>query len=503
VSIIPPMISTIDLKQSQSPFALSIDIGTSSVKTAIFDLLGRMINGSLVHKPVDLVTKSDGTTVIAPGPLLESVWACIDHTLEGLGLEGNKIAAVGCSTFVSNILGVDQDDRAATPIYTYADTRPAEDAKRLKRRFDEATLHQRTGCVFHPSYLPARFVWLERTQPELLASNLRWMSIGEYMFLKLFASTDVSYSVASWSGLLDWRRLDWDNELLESLPLHASSLSNLVDIDQPFTGLQPPFSGRWSVLKNIPWYPAIGDGAAANIGSGCYQPDRVTLTMGSTTAMRVVLPGNIPDIPPGLWNYRVDREHTLLGGALSEGGNIFAWLRKTLRFGEDIDLEAMLRAAPADQHGLTFLPLLAGERSPGWKGETRGAIVGLSLASTPEDIFIAAHEGIAYRIGQIYTLLNPVLDPGHLIVANGGALVHSPAWVQMVADVLGQAVSLSDVQEASARGAAMLALKNSGATTDLSDFPAFTGRQFMPDPGRHSTYQSAAQRQVRLYANLY
>jgi gluconokinase len=497
------MISTINLEQSQPPFALSIDIGTSSVKTAIFDLLGRMVKGSLFQKPVNLMTKADGTAVIAPDPLLESVWACIDNSLEGIGVEGNKIAAVGCSTFVSNILGVDQNDQAATPIYTYADTRPAEDAKLLKRRLDETTLHQRTGCVFHPSYLPARFIWLEKTQSELLASNLRWMSIGEYIFLKLFATTAVSYSVASWSGLLDWRRLDWDKELLEGLPLHAESLSNLVDIDQPFAGLQPPFSGRWSVLKNIPWFPAIGDGAAANIGSGCNQPDRVTLTMGSTTALRVVMPGNIPDIPPGLWNYRLDREHTLLGGALSEGGNIFAWLKKTLRFNESDDLEAMLRAAPADQHGLTFLPLLAGERSPGWKGETRGSVVGLSLASTPEDIFIAAHEGVAYRIGQIYSLLYPLLDPGHLIVANGGAFVHSPAWVQMVADVLGRAVSLSDVQEASARGAAMLALKNSGATTDLSDFPAFTGRQFMPDPGRHSTYQSAAQRQVRLYAKLF
>jgi gluconokinase len=497
------MNSSIDLEKSNAPFVLSIDIGTSSVKTAVFDLQGRLIKGSIFHMPVDLITKADGTVVVEADPLLESVWSCIDSTLRSIGEEGNKLAAVGCSTFVSNILGVGENGQAATPIYTYADTRPAEEVKLLKEKYDEVSVHQRTGCVFHPSYLPARFCWLERTQPDLLASSLRWMSIGEYMFLKLFASTAVSYSVASWSGLLDWRRLDWDKELLESLPLHAESLSNLVDINQPFAGLHLPFSERWSVLKNIPWFPAIGDGAAANIGSGCYQPDRVTLTMGSTTAMRLVLPDNIPSIPSGLWNYRLDRDHTLLGGALSEGGNIFAWLRKTLRFGEDIDLEAMLRAAPADQHGLTFLPLLAGERSPGWKGETRGAIVGLSLASTPEDIFIAAHESVAYRIGQIYALLKPLLDVEHLIVANGGALVHSPAWVQMISDVLGRTISMSEMDEASARGAAMLAIKNIGAAYNLKDFPAFTGREFVPDLGKHVIYTAAIQRQKRLYKSLY
>ncbi len=497
-----PMNPQIERKQAEKPFSLSVDLGTSSVKTAVFDLYGRMVKGSYFHQPVVLFTQADGTAVIEADALLESVWDCIDRTLECIGSHANKIAAVGISTFVSNILGVDSFNQAATPIYTYTDTRPAAEARLLKQIFDESTYHQRTGCFFHPSYLPARFAWLYRTQPDLINSKLRWMTVGEYMFLKLFARTVVSYSVASWSGLLDWRCLAWDEEILTHIALSAENLSDLTDIDQPLLGLQPPFSRRWSVLKDIPWFPAVGDGAAANIGSGSYHPDRIALTMGSTTAMRVVLPGAIESIPAGLWNYRLDRDHILLGGALSEGGNIFSWLKKTLRFDDSSDLEALLLSAPADQHGLTFLPLLAGERSPGWKAEARGAITGLSLASSAEDIFVAALEGVAYRIELIYALLKPILIQDHLIVANGGALIQSPAWVRIIANVLGRPIILSDVVEASARGVAMLALKNIGAVRQLDEFPDFIGGRFDPDPEKRAIYSAAIERQVRLYESL-
>ncbi len=367
--------------------------------------------------------------------------------------------------------GLNLNDEATTPIFTYADTRPAQDALWLRNNFDEAMFHQQTGCIFHPSYLPARFVWLQRTYPELLAADLRWMSLDEYLALKLFGETQVSYSIASWSGLLDRFRLDWEDDLLAILPVSRSQLSPLVDADRPRIGLKEPFASRWPALKELPWFPAIGDGAAANLGSGCTNPDRIALTMGSTTALRVVFPGNVPHIPQGLWCYRVDRATSLLGGAMSEGGNVYAWLKKTLRIDETYTDDELLNTAPADQHGLTFLPLLSGERSPGWRGDARGMIAGVSLATTAVDIFQAALIGIAYRIGLVYGLLEQVLPGERRVIANGGALIRSPAWVQIIADVLGCKVTLSELEEASARGAAMLAFRSLGVVPDLSVFP--------------------------------
>jgi gluconokinase len=493
--------SDISLSRVEPPLILSVDIGTSSVKTVIFDRLGRSLASSIARRPVEIITRPDGTVVIDPDQLLNSVWDCLDETLARSQTTHQDIAGVGCCTFVSNILGVNREGEAITPVFTYADTRPTQEALWLRNNFDEAMFHQRTGCIFHPSYLPSRFVWLQRTHPEVLTGDLRWMSLDEYLAFKLFGETQVSYSVASWSGLLDRFRLDWDGDLLAILPIARNQLSALVDADQPRIGLKERFARRWPALKALPWFPAIGDGAAANLGSGCINPDRIALTMGSTTALRVVFPGIVPQIPQGLWCYQVDRSTSLLGGAMSEGGNVYAWLKKTLRV-EDSLAEDFLKRAPADQHGLTFLPLLAGERSPGWRGDARGLIAGVSLATTAVDILQAALEGVAYRIGLIYGLLGQALPGEHRVIANGGALTRSPGWVQIIADVLGCRVTLSELEEASARGAAMLALRSLGVVPDLSAFPDLDQSEFLPDPVKHQAHLAAMLRQQKMYQSM-
>src|SRR5207249_1428264 len=111
-------------------------------------------------------------------------------------------------------------------------------------------------------------------------------------------------------------------------------------------------------------------------GSGCTSHSRMALTIGTTGAIRVVQ-ADVPEVPPGLWCYRVDRRHTLLGGATSEGGNVYAWLHQTVRLGEPDAVEAALAACPPDGHGLTVLSFLAGERSPGWAGNVPATVHGL------------------------------------------------------------------------------------------------------------------------------
>jgi gluconokinase len=187
---------------------------------------------------------------------------------------------------------------------------------------------------------------------------------------------------------------------------------------------------------------------------------------------------------------------------MSEGGNVYAWLKQTLRLEDALSEADLLSGSPADQHGLTFIPLLAGERSPGWRGDARGMIAGVSLATTPLDLLQAALEGVAYRIGLIYGLLEQALPGEHRVIANGGALASSPGWVQIIADVLGCKVTLSELEQASARGAAMLALRSLGTVPDLSVFPALSQSDYFPDLEKHQIHQAAMLRQQSLYQRL-
>jgi gluconokinase len=312
----------------------------------------------------------------------------------------------------------------------------------------------------------------------------------------------VSYSIASWTGLLDRRALRWDLPLLERVGVPAGALPALADHTARQRGLAAAFAQRWPALAEAVFFPAVGDGAAANVGSGCVSPARIALTIGTTGALRVLLPGADPEVPPGLWAYKVGATETLLGGSLSEGGNVFAWARETLRLPPAEELEAALRGLPPDGHGLTVLPLLAGERSPGWSASAAGAVAGLTLATTPIHVLQACLEAVCYEFAQVARLLDPHLDESRAIVASGGALTASPAWVQIMADVLQHRVLVSHEAELTSRGTAILALRALGAWSSLEDVPLAELRSCAPDPARAGAYDRAIDRQQRLYETL-
>jgi gluconokinase len=486
----------------EGPLILSIDIGTSGVKVLLFDTMGRAVEGNQYRCAVALRTSRDGASEVAADELLDIVWRGIDTVLAKAGSLAQRMAGVAVCTFVGNIMGVDRKSNPLTPVFTYADSRAEKEAARLRTEVDEIEVHDRTGCHIHSSYLPSRFRWLANSRPDVFLQVDRWLSIGEYMEMVLFGETCVSYSVASWSGLLNRHQLIWDEPLLNKLPLEVARLSPLVDINTPKHGLRRKFASRWPVLKNLPWLPAVGDGAAANIGSGCMTPSRVALTMGSTTAIRAVVEQSIDHVPNGLWCYRIDGRRSLPGGALSEGGSLFAWMKNTFRLADPAEFEAELNFLPPDGHGLMVLPFLAGERSPGWQGNARATIHGISQATTPLEILQAGMEAVACRIALVFEILAKILPDDLRIVAGGGAIHSSPAWLQIITDVLGRASGVTGIREESARGAALLAFEALGIVKELKDIPVFTVRTCYPDEERHAIYRRTIKRQQRLYEKL-
>jgi gluconokinase len=491
------MMTTVALSDAEPPLVMTIDVGTSSVRALLFDRAGRSIAEVAAQEQYDIRTAAGGSEA-DPDALQERVGRCMDRALALAGPRAEQIGGVGIDTLVSNILALDAAGRPLTPLITYADTRNADDAASLRRQLDEREVHERTGCMLRTSYWPARLAWFRRTQPDVWRAAKRWVSLGEYLELQLFGQCRVSYSVASWGGLLDRRRLVWDAPLLEVVDLTPDALSPLVDVDAPLAGLAGAFAARWPALRAVPWFPAIGDGAAANVGSGCIDHARMALTVGTSGAVRVIAP-EVPQVPKGLWCYRVDRRRALLGGATSEGGNVYAWSQQTLRLGQPAEVERALEALPPDGHGLTVLPFLAGERSPGWAGDVKATITGLTLSTTPLEILRASLEAVAYRFALIEGRICGQAGCSHRLIASGGGLLNSPAWMQIMADVLGRPVVASAEPEATSRGVALLALEALGVLATLEDAPATDGAVYQPDQARHERYQDALARQQQLY----
>jgi gluconokinase len=173
-----------------------------------------------------------------------------------------------------------------------------------------------------------------------------------------------------------------------------------------------------------------------------------------------------------------------------------------LRLPDGAELNAALSAYAPDAHGLTVLPFVAGERSPDWAGNVQATIHGLTLATTPVAMVRASMEAVAYRFAVIEQRICGRADCHHRFIASGGALLQSPAWMQIFADVLGRAVVASAEREATSRGAALLALRALGVLPSIASVPAADGAVYEPDAARHAIYQAAIARQRWLYDRL-
>lgn len=490
---------SVPAREAEAPLILTLDVGTSSVRTLLFDRRGRRVEGIGGRRPYAVRATPGGGAEVDAEVLLELVEEAIDEGLAGARAEGleSQIRGVASCTFWHSLLGVGSDGKPLTPIYTWADTRAAGAAEELRRRLEERAVHARTGCVLHASYLPAKLLWRSRVDPGGFHRAARWMSFGEFLFLRLFGAPIVGVSMASASGLLNVHSLSWDREVLEAAGVPMDRLSPLSE--DPRHGLLSPYASRWPVLADLPWFPPAGDGACSNLGSGGISPERACVMVGTSGAMRVVLEASRLDPPWGLFCYRVDRRRYVVGGALSGGGNLVTWLLETLRLTErPSDLEQALGSLEPDGHGLTLLPFIAGERSPGWAAEARVTITGLNLHTRPIDLLRAALESVALRFVVLHDLIRKAVPQVREVVATGGALLASPAWMQILADALGCPLAASTESEASSRGAALLALESLGLMR-VEEAGAGTGRVYEPDPGRHQRYRSALKRQIRLY----
>lgn len=492
--------TTIASSLAQAPLILTLDIGTSSLRAMLYDGRGNHIQDALTKFPYTLRTTPDGGFEADADEMFERTVRAIDALLDWLGPKlAGEIAAVAVSSLAANILGEDAGGRAITPVYTYADTRSANAVAELSTLVDVPAVYARTGAPMHTGYWPGRFRWLAETRPQLYPRVVHWRTLDEYFYTKLFGRAYCSYSMASWGGMLDQITFDWDAEWLSVLPVKREQLPVLADIQDSISGLAPEFARRWPALARVPFFPAVGDGATSNIGCGATDRSRAALTVGTTGALRVVVEGPVK-IPEGLWLYRVDKRRGLLGGSLSNGGSVYSWMTSSLNLPDAAAIETELAAMEPDSHGLTMLPFLAGERSPGYRSDARAAIAGMSLNTTPMHILRAGLEAVAYRFALIYELLG--ISPLARTIANGGALLSSRSWVQIMADVLGTPVIASGEPEASSRGAALLALEALRAIPSVEALPPQYGATLEPDAGRHARYERARARQRKLYDKL-
>ncbi len=433
---------------AMEPVVLAIDIGSSSTRTALFTQTGQRISDSAASKEYRIRYGPDGSAELSPRTLWAALKYCLNQTLPAL--RQNGVIAVGVSSFWHGLLGLDERWRPTTPIYTWADSRASIAADQLRQELPEKQIHTRTGCRVHASYWPAKLRWLGRESPARFNKVRFWVSPIDWLLHQLCGIEETTPSVASGTGLYQLRSQHWDQKIFAAVGISARQL----------LPVSSSLSGRSDRFDGVPIF-SIGDGAASNIGSGADQRGIVALNVGTSAAARMIVPQTESRYDFGLFRYVVDHDRHLVGGAVSNAGNLRQWVLREMRLpaGKKTDAEMFDRKAAARDY-LTAVPSWVAERAPTWNKRQGGAICGINQTTTGVEVGRALATSVFYNLAAILDLLAQKQRLKRIIISGG--ILKSPAAIRLLADAVGRDVELAPQQEASLRGAAIFALQGLG-----------------------------------------
>ena len=365
-------------------------------------------------------------------------------------------------------------------------------------------LYEQTGTPIHAMSPLCKIIWLRENETALFHQIHKIISIKEYIWYKLFGVFEIDHSIASATGLFDIEKLSWNVNALEQCEISVDKLSIPVSTSHTRYDVLKSIHELLGVDQNTPFVIGASDGCLANIGSFAISPGIAALTIGTSGAIRVAhsLPtSNVETMP---FNYRLDENTFITGGPINNGGIALKWyiesfLKKELKTTADYDevLNASKSIAPGS-NGLIFLPYLLGERAPLWNSEACGVFFGIDSLHKQEHFTRAVMEGILFAL---YNICKSLEESGLKIneIHVSGGFVHSEIWLQLLADIFGKKIVLIRAEDASAQGAAFLAMKKLKLINDYDVLMPSSVKTYLPNHNHHKIY---AEKIFPIFRNL-
>jgi len=499
---------------------MGIDIGTSSVRAALFDLNGKQV--SISQNEYSMICTEHGMGELDPelvfDSLIKAVRNCIGM-LDSIDRKAEKkIEAVGISTQMHSLMVVDKCGRPMTNVITWADTRPINQAEQIKRNFDYNMMYRNTGCrVQHPMYPLSKILWLKETKPEIYKNSYKFISIKEYVLFKLYGQFVIDFTDASATGFFNIHTFEWDKYILNNvLDIDESILGEPVECTFILRNMNREYAEAIGLDPDTPVVVGSGDGILANIGCGVFDDTSMTSTIGTSGAMRISVNTPLLDPDQKTWCYCLTKNMWIAGGAINNGGIVLKWMRDNFRKQFECEAEeAGINSIYAlfDKYageispgsdGLIFLPFLTGERSPDWNVNAQGTLHGLQLFHTGKHFVRAAMEGVMFRMFSVYETITQLNNNVNQIKANGG-YVKSDIWLQIQADVFNKEIAVAGIGEATVFGAAYTAMVAIGAISGFNQMlPEMEPLKVVkPNPDNAVAYRNAYKRFKDLYHKIY
>jgi gluconokinase len=475
-------------------YYLGVDIGTTSVKAVAFSAAGEVVGREQEHYP--MLHPAPDRSELDPDVVARAVSGCINSVVAAA--RPSLPAMISFSSAMHSFLAVDAAGKPLTTCMIWADNRAAGIAGQLRETSQGMEFYRTTGVPVHAMTPLCKLVWLRQNEPAIFQDAFRFIGIKEYIFQHLFGEIAVDTAVASATGLMNIRTLQWDAGILRYLSVDASRLSPLVSpghtIRYDAAKAGPSFA--LSLPAGVPVVIGASDGASANLSTGAVGPHSMSVTIGTSGAARMVIEGAETDEDMRTFCYHVKNNCYIVGGASNNGAIVLQWLKEDLlQTDEDYaQLFSLASGVGAGSEDLLFIPYILGERAPIWNSAARGVFFGLGIGHTKAHLVRAALEGVVYNVYSIGKILVEKKQPRELHASGG--FVRSPLWLQILADVFNLKVLVFGEDESSALGAVVIGMEALGGVRAAPRKPLAV---YEPDAARHAVYMKGFEKFGRIY----
>lgn len=481
-------------------YLLGLDVSTTGSKALLIDETGAVVASHTtphgLSQPHPLWSEQN------PSDWWEGMVAAIKAALGQIDDPG-AIQAIGLTGQMHGLVCLDARGEVLRPAILWNDQRTQAECDEIHATVGEKRFIQLTGNRALTGFTAPKILWVRKHEPDVYARIAQVLLPKDYIRFKLTGGYATDLAGAAGTVLLNVARREWSDEVLRALDIPAEWLPPVHEGPQ-ITSTVSEDAARLTGLKaGTPVVGGGGDQGAQATGVGAVKPGIVALTVGTSGVVFAPLASYAYEpegrlhafchAVPGQWHF--------MGVMLSAAGSL-QWFRDTLAPGEDfgpLTDEAADIAPGAD--GLVFLPYLTGERTPHPDPLARGAFVGLTARHSRAHMTRAVLEGVAFGLRDGFELIKNseagIIDE---VRASGGG-VRSPVWRQILADVFGVPLVVTEAIEGAAYGAALLAGVGGGVWPDVATAAERTvklGERV--EPGPHAPDYEAV---YTLYRDLY
>jgi glycerol kinase len=465
---------------------LAIDQGTTGTTCLVFDREGRVCGRA--YSEFEQFFPQPGWVEHDADEIWEVTRRVAAEATADAGAAARELDAIGIANQRETVVA--WDPQTGEPIHralVWQDRRTAGRCDELKEAGHEALVRERTGLTIDPYFSGTKIEWLLRNVEG--AEQAVFGTIDSWLLFKLTGRHVTDYTNASRTMLFDIRKLAWDEELCGLLGVDPARLPEPLPSSCVF-GTTGEFGGE------VPVAGVAGDQQAALFGQACHQPGMAKNTYGTGSFVLLNAGTAPPPAPQGLLTTVAagtgDPVPYALEAAIFVTGAAVQWLRDGLGIIEAAGETEALAASLDSNDGVYFVPALTGLGSPYWDPYARGTIVGLTRGSGRAHLARAALEAIAYETVDAARAQEAACGKRlELLRADGGATVNR--WLmQFQADMLGAPVSVPEIAETTALGAAYLA----GIATGVWSLEQV--REMWREADRYEPRMEEAQRQQLL-----